>query len=45
MFKVIKYRERVLKGDEVCWLSIKRNVRCDVIKEEDKCVIYDFWIL
>lgn len=38
--KAIKHRERVLKGDEACWLSTKRNVRCDAIKEEDKRVIY-----
>ena len=43
--KAIKHRERVLKGDEACWLSTKRNVRCDAIKEEDKRVIYDFWTL
>jgi len=43
--KAIKHRERVLKGDEACWLNTKRNVRSDAIKEEDKRIIYDYWTL
>lgn len=30
-------------GDEACWIVAKRKVRMDIIKEEDKRVIYEYW--
>ena len=39
----IAQRERVLKGDEACWIVAKRKVRMDAVKEEDKRLIYDYW--
>ena len=38
--KGISHREKVLKGDEACWIVTKR-VRTDAIKEEEKRLIYD----
>ena len=39
----IAQRERVLKGDEACWMVAKTKVRMDAVKEEDKRLIYDYW--
>ena len=41
--KGIAQRERVLKGDEACWVVTKRKVRMDAVKEEDERLIYDYW--
>lgn len=41
--KGISQREKVLKGDEACWIVIKRKVRMDAVKDEEKRLIYDYW--
>ena len=41
--KGIAQREKVLKGDEACWIVTRRKVRMDAVKEEDKRLIYDYW--
>ena len=41
--KGISHRQKVIKGDEACWIVTKRKVRMDAIKEEEKRMIYDYW--
>ena len=41
--KKMSQREKVLKGDEACWIVTKRKVRMDAVKDKEKRLIYDYW--
>ena len=40
----INKREQILKGEEIIWLTTKRQVRKDALSEDVKERVYNFWI-
>lgn len=43
--KSIMKRAKLLKGEEACWLTKKRQTRRDALSEETKRLVYVFWAL
>lgn len=41
----IKRRMEILKGEELSWFVFKWKVRFDVVFEEVKREVYDFWVI
>ena len=39
----INKREQILKGEEINWLTTKRQVRKDALSEDVKERVYNFW--